>query len=264
STEVADEFGARTCSTVFTGDNQAYLVDEHGNQIQELKTITTSATEYTTPESMPAILPPNSAFTYCAELSVAGAQRVKFKKPVITWVDNFLGFDVGIKVPSGYYDRDIGVWVPSDSGVVVRLLDTNTDGIVDALDSDGDNQPDDLDKNGLFNNEVIGLNDPQKYKPGSTYWRVKVNHFTSWDFNWNSSPPLKAAGPNPNGNPDADTCPDGDCKNKISSYVEDRGRIFHEDIPIPGTDINLHYSGSRVEGYKCKITVPASGETVPD
>jgi hypothetical protein len=122
STAVTDEFGSRSCSMVFTGDNRAYLVDEEGNDVHELTTLTTRATEFTTPESMPAILPPTSGYTYCAELTVDGAPRVRFEKPVITWVDNFIGFDVGEIVPAGYYDPDRGVWVPSDNGVVVRLL----------------------------------------------------------------------------------------------------------------------------------------------
>ena len=106
STEVADAYGTRSSTTVFTGDNLAHEVDAEGNVIGTLTTVTTRATEFTTPESMPAILPANSGYTYCAELSVDGVQRVKFDKPVITWVDNFLGFDVGDVVPVGYYDRN--------------------------------------------------------------------------------------------------------------------------------------------------------------
>ena len=74
--------------------------------------ITVRATEFTTPESMPAKLPPTSAFTYCAELSVDGAKNVRFEKPVVVWVDNFLGFQVGEVVPVGFYDRDRAVWAP--------------------------------------------------------------------------------------------------------------------------------------------------------
>lgn len=74
STEVTDAFGSRSCTMVFAGDNRAYLIDEQGNDIQELATIITRATEFTTPESMPAKLPPNSAYTYCAELSVDGGR----------------------------------------------------------------------------------------------------------------------------------------------------------------------------------------------
>ncbi|MDL1984383.1 MAG: hypothetical protein LWX54_09395 [Deltaproteobacteria bacterium] len=266
STKVSDAFGNRSCTMVFTGDNRAYLIDEQGNDIQELVTITTRATEFTTPDSMPAILPPNSAYTYCVELSVDGAQRVRFDKPVITWVDNFLDFDVGSFVPVGYYDRDRGVWVPSENGVVVKLLDTDTDGIVDALDANGDDLPDDLNKNGSFSDEVTGLDDPERYAPGSTFWRVPVTHFSPWDCNWPYGPPDDATPPNPEGEPDAGQQQDEDksCKSYTSSFVEDRSRIFHEDIPIPGTNMTLHYAGNRVEGYKSVITVPASGETFPE
>jgi RHS repeat-associated protein len=265
STPVTDEFGTRSATMVFTGDNHAYLVDENGNDVQELTTITTRATEYTTPESMPAKLPPTSAYTYCVELTVDGAQRVRFEKPVVTWVDNFLGFDVGEIVPVGYYDRDRGVWVPSDNGVVVKLLDMDSDGIVDALDANGDNQPDDLNSTGSFNDEVKGLDDFAKYPPNSTFWRVAVTHFTPWDHNWPYGPPADAISPNPGTIPSIDqqkpevkTCP-----TDINSFIEDRSRIFHEDIPIPGTYMTLHYSSNRVEGYKTVISVPVSGETVP-
>ena len=264
SAEVTDDYGSRSCSMVFTGDNHAYLVDEDGNDVNELTTITTRATEFTTPDSMPAILPPNSAYTYCAELSVDGAQSVRFDKPVITWVDNFLGFDVGEIVPVGYYDRDRGVWVPSDNGVVVRLLDTDADGMVDALDADGDGLPDDLDSDGLFSDEVMGLDDGQRYPPDSTFWRVAVTHFTPWDMNWPRF--FEEGSIPPNGEEatvETQKCESEECYNYNNSYISHRSRIFHEDIPIPGTDITLHYSSNRVPGYKTAITVPVSGDTVP-
>ncbi len=264
STEVTDESGSRSCSLVLTGDNKAYLVDEDGKDVRELTTITVRATEFTTPESMPAILPPNSAYTYCAELTVDGIERVRFKKPVITWIDNFLGFDVGEIVPVGYYDRDRGVWVPSDNGVVVKLLDTDGDGTTDALDANGDDLPDDLDNNGSFSNEVTGLDDPEKYPLGATFWRVAVSHFTSFDFNWPFGPPEDAVFPNPEGEPDANHQKNQDCLHP-GCIVEARSRIIHEDIPIPGTGMTLHYASKRVAGgYKTVITVPASGITVPE
>ena len=265
SSIVSDERGSRSSTVVFTGNNRAYSVDASGNVIQELTTITTKATEFTTPDSMPAKLPPTSAYTYCVELSVDGVQRVRFDKPVILWIDNFLGFAVGQRVPVGYYDRDKGVWVPSDNGVVVRLLDTNRDGIVDALDANGDGLPDDLNGDGSFRDEVMGLNDPRRYPPGSTFWRVQVTHFSPWDCNWPYGPPADAIAPNPKGIPDADQQKkkEDDCTKNTSSSIEERSRIFHEDIPIPGTDMTLHYTSSRVKGFQQVITVPASGETVP-
>ena len=265
SSQICDPFGSRSCTMVFTGDNSAYELDEAGNVIRELKTITTRATEFATPESMPAKLPPNSGYTYCSEFSLDQAQRVVFDKPVMIWVDNFLGFDVGEVVPVGYYDRDRGVWVPHENGVVVRLLDINSDGIIDALDADGDGGQDDLNSNGSFSDEVTGLSDAKRYPPGSTFWRVGLSHFTPWDCNWPHGPPDDAIPPNPEGEPDADEQKEEekDCKIESSSFVEERSRIFHEDISVPGTDITIHYASNRVKGYKSVITVPASGEKMP-
>ncbi len=275
SEDVVDESGTRAVTMVFSGDNKAYLVDEEGNDVQELTTITTRATEYQIPEAMPARLPRNSAFTYCAELSVDGAQRVRFDKPVTTFIDNFLGFPVGSIVPVGYYDRDKGVWVPSENGVVVQLLDTDADGMVDALDADGDGALDDLDGDGSFSSEIRGLGDSQRYAPGDTFWRVQMNHFTPFDCNWPFGPPADAIASNAEGTMVVDQQDSnfigttagqsrGDIQ-CISSFVEQRSRVFHEDIPIPGTGMTLHYASSRVTGYKPGvISVPVSGETVPE
>src|SRR5690606_18908763 len=159
-------------------------VDAAGNVIEERQTITTRATEYTPEASMPAKLPATSAYPYCAELSVDAAERVRFAKPVIMWVDNFIGVAVGELVAVGYYDRDRAVWVPSDNGLVVRLLDRDGDGIVDALDASGDGAAEDLNGDGSFEDEVAGLQDPLKYAPGKTFWRTSVKHFSPWDSNW--------------------------------------------------------------------------------
>jgi RHS repeat-associated protein len=265
STEVSDEFGTRSCTMVFTGDNQAYEVDDKGTVIRELGEITTRATEFTTPDSMPAVLPPTSAYTYCAELSVDGAERVRFAQSVVMYVENFLGFAVGEVVPVGYYDRDKGVWVPSDNGVVVRILDTDLDGVVDALDADGDGTPDDVDNDGSLSDEVMGLEDSVRYPPGSTFWRVEVDHFSPWDHNWPPVLASEATASNAKKAPTANQQKEEgkDCKNKKNSFVEERSGIFHEDIPIPGTDVTLHYASNAVEGYSTIITVPASGEVVP-
>ena len=266
STEVSDEFGTRSCTMVFTGDNQAYEVDAQRIVIRELGEITTRATEFATPESMPAILPPASAYTYCAELTVDGVERVKFAQPVIMWVDNFLGFDVGEVVPVGYYDRDKGIWIPSANGLVVRILDTDSDGVADALDAGGDGEPDDLDSDGMFVDEVKGLGDAEKYPPDSTFWRVTVTHFTPWDCNWPYGPPPDFIVPNPEDEPEVDQqrSEERDCKGYTSSFVEERSRILHEDIPIPGTDMTLHYASNRVKGFRFGIRVPASGEVIPN
>ncbi len=250
SSLISDAFGSRSLTMVFSGDNRAWVKDAQGND-QALTQITVRATEFTTPESMPAKLPPTSAFTYCAELTVDGAKNVRFEKPVVVWVDNFLGFNVGEVVPVGFYDRDRAVWAPSNNGVVVRLLDTNGDGIVDAY-TDGQNQY-----------PAEGLSDRDRFVPGSTFWRVEINHFTPWDCNWPYGPPAGAIGPNPP-SPPVTAIKGMDCElTHLSSYVENQECTFHEDLPLPGTDLFLHYASNRTPGFKPRVTIPASGSSVP-
>ena len=264
STPVADESGSRSCTMVFKGDNKAYAKVD-GREI-ELTSVTVRATEFEVPQSMPSKLPANSGFTYCVNLGVDGADQVRFEKPVVVYVDNFLGFPVGMPVPAGYYDYQKGVWVPSSNGVVVRLLDVNGDGTVDALDATGDGLPDDLDHDGQTADEVEGIRDVGTYVAQNTYWRVEVTHFTPWDFNWPYAPPLDATAPTPEGNPVADQqvpTEEGEPSTCSNSYVENMSRVYHEDIPILGTGMTLHYASSRVPGYRTSIVVPISGATVP-
>jgi len=164
---------------------------------------------------------------------VDGAERVKFDKPVTVWVDNFLGFPVGEIVPVGYYDRDRAQWLPMKNGVVVRLLDTDSDGIVDALDADDDGQPDDLDSDGSVRNEVMGLNDNQRYVAGSTFWRAAVTHFSPIDLNWPPGLPPGATPPNPKGQAFADLQKEEgkDSRQCLGSFLEEKAvfstKTFH-------------------------------------
>jgi RHS repeat-associated protein len=257
STTVEDSRGTRSCTLIFRGDNKAYVVDEKGNSLQELASLTVRATEFKTPESMPAVLPPNSGFTYCAELKADNVDRIRFRDPVTVLIDNFLNFPVGMRVPVGYYDRDRGLWVPIDNGVVVRLLAYyNTEGIADSIDTNEDGIPEE---------RVPGLSDKARFIPGSTYSYIKLNHFSPFDPNFPIITPPDAVDPNAIGVPYADQQRDNikDCSSHTSSFVEERSRIFHEEIPIPGTPLSLHYSSNRVPGFKTVITVPVSGETVP-
>ena len=165
SSTIADDHGSRACTMVFTGDNKAYAQVD-GKEI-ELKTFNVRATEFDTPASMPAKLPPNSAYTYCVDMAVDGAESIRFAQPIVTYVDNFLGFPVGMRVPVGYYDYKKAIWIPEDNGVVVRLLDANADGEVDSLDATGDGLPDDLNTDGTLSDEVEGLNNSEAVCSGS-------------------------------------------------------------------------------------------------
>ena len=111
------------------------------------------------------------------EAVAAGAKEVKFSKPVLSYVENFLGFPVGEAVPAGYYDRTLGAWVPSDNGRVIAVLSV-TGGLAD-LDVNGSRVPADL---AVLN--ALGITDDERrqlsalYQPGQSLWRVPVSHFT--------------------------------------------------------------------------------------
>ncbi|WP_459874254.1 hypothetical protein, partial [Endothiovibrio diazotrophicus] len=68
-----------------------------------------------------------SGYTYAVELSLdealaAGATRVDFNHPLPFYVDNFLGFPVGERVPAGWYDAEKNAWIPSDDGRIIGIV----------------------------------------------------------------------------------------------------------------------------------------------
>ena len=264
STDVVDGRGSRAVTLVFSGDNGARVVSD-GENSEPLPSIVVRATEYPTPLSMPAALPPASGFTFCAELAVDGAEQVVFEKPVVVYVENFLGFDVGMAVPVGSYDRQRGLWVPEASGQVVRLLDADGDGIVDAIDADDDGSADDLDGDGDTGDEARGLRDTARYAPGATFWRTAISHFSPWDMNWAIGLPryprpevVPQPYPDQSSPGEVDVCPV-----QIGSSVDQRQRTYHEEVALAGTGVGLHYASNAVPGYQSRIVVPATGQSVP-
>ena len=273
-----DASGERTCSIVFPQDLEAYETrlsqDNTEQDVRQLQgEIVVTATEYTVgpngPKAMPCELPPSVAYTYCVELRAEQdgmpIDRLRFTKPVVVWVDNFLDMPVGQGIPVGYYDRQRALWVGLRDGLVVRLLDTDGDGIVDALDATGDSEPDDLDGDGAYNDEVEGLGDADRYPPGATFWRVEVSHFSVLDFNWPWGLPGDAIVYNPlwKVGADAGSQKDEYCGVQVDSRVNERDLSYHEDIPIAGTELKLHYSSSRVDAFRHIIRIPLTSDTIP-
>lgn len=263
STPVTDEFGTRACTIIIKGDNALFAVNDVGEDIFEITSGKVRATEYTTPESMPANLPDTSAFTYCVELSIDHIEDVRFENPVAVFIDNFLNFDVGDLVPVGSYNRNRAQWIPEKNGRVVKLLDTNNDNVADAMDIDGDDLPDLKNGSEPFTDEIIGLIASGDYKPGDTLWRFETDHFTPFDTNWPPKFPPDAVVPQaPMPIIHGQEPENKECKNPLNSYVSERSRTFHEDIPIPGTDMTLHYSSHGItEGTI--ISIPLTGATIP-
>ncbi len=259
-----DSDGARQATLLFPEGTRAALTLPDGST-QPLTTLHVRATEYTVgpygPNAMPAELPPTIGYTYCVELGVdeadaVGAKTVTFNQPVPFYVENFLGFPVGGIVPAGYYDKEQAVWVPSDNGLVIKILG-QTDGRAD-LDITGGNMAADA-----ASLAALSITDAERvrlaslYAKGQSLWRVPIPHLSSWDCNWGWGPPLNAVFPmipswlyeNPQ------PCPP----------CEGQNQTCKQAVPVSGTSVSLHYNSERTPGCTAAntIEIPYSHTNVP-
>lgn len=269
---VKDEDGVRTASILIPKGTRSTMTLADGTMLP-LGLATVRATEYTVgasgPAAMPAMLPDGTAYTYCVEFSMdeavaAGAVRVDFSQPVITYVDNFLGFEPGTPVPSGYYDRQAGQWRAEPDGVVISVLDIDEEGLA-LVDTDGDGYPDDEDTLRSLEVSVDERSRLAELYPKHSeafpkeLWRVAVRHFSPYDFNW----------PNPPGAPTPDAtadCPyqDHRCENeKDGSIIECDTRALGKRVALSGTGMFLDYRSSRTPGRSGEVVVQVTGPEVP-
>lgn len=269
---IKDQAGTRQANLLIPQGTQAQTHNAD-NTTSAVTSLNLRLTEYTAgangPASMPAPLPPSSAFTYAIEMKADEAEikrsgkDVLFDRPVPFYTDNFLKFPVGTAVPVGYYDQDTGVWVPSEDGKVIAILAVNN-GTVD-VDTDGDGVADDEAKL-----KELGINADEKarlaslYKAGQSLWRVQVKHLSTYDLNFPFQLP-------PDFKPPANPQPivtniveDPDCR--AGSIIECQNQILRESVPLTGTGLSLNYSSNRVASRTARNTVEItlSGDEVPD
>lgn len=266
---VADSDGPRQARLFFRTGIRAELEMPDGMR-QPLQQLHVRATEYTVgpngPLAMPAQLPATNVYTWAAEYSVdealtAGAVAVHFDQPVIAYLENFLGFDVGTAIPSGVYDRKIGQWVESKSGRVIKILSIEN-GIAQ-LDTTGDGIADNGTESG------IGEDERQKlgaiFQTGETVWRVEHTHFSPCDYNWPAFPQFPSDARDPDDNkPTVNRPIEKSCK-VSGSIIECENQLLGESIPIVGTPFDLNYRSDRTAGDLASRTVriPLSGKTLP-
>ena len=264
-----DEDGTRQATLLVPQGIQAEAVLSDGTK-EELTGLSIRATEYTVgdtgPNAMPSVLPVQSGYTYCVELSVDEAMAqdavdVEFDQTVYYYQENFLGFPSGSIVPSGYYDREAKEWVASENGVVVDVVGES--GGLAELDVDGDGIADGaakFEELGVTEDELASL--AELYEPGQSLWRVPVSHFTPWDLNWPYGPPDDAKKPKPPKKPDDEKEKPCDPPRPV---VEFQTRVVGENVPVQGTPYSLVYRSNRVAGAagKFRIEVPISGDSIP-
>lgn len=271
---VTDEAGSRQATILFAPGTTATMTMPDGTT-QPLDSLNVRATEYTVgdrgPAAMPGELPTFVGYTYAVELSVdeavaAGATEVTFNQPTYLYVDNFLEFPVGGAVPIGYYDRKQGVWVPSENGRIVQVVEVSNG--MAQLDVDGDEVADSGAKL-----TTLGITDAERqrlaemYTAGQSFWRSPINHFTPWDCNWPYGPPDDAEAPPTDNDKDNRNNKEGredPCKKK-GSIIGCENQSLGQSIEIPGTSLTMYYSSDRTPGYRSRSTleIPVTSDTMP-
>lgn len=270
---ISDTDGLRQ-ATLFVPPGAEATMVLPGGITQTLTMLHVRATEYTVggqgPEAMPAELPANSGYTYAVELSVdealaAGAVRVAFSQPVIQYLENFLGFPTGMLVPSGYYDRQRGVWAPSENGRVIKILSISNGEAI--LDTDGDGQPDPGTALGITLAERQRL--ATLYAAGQSLWRVPIPHFTPWDFNYpyvpDCNPAIYQCRPSlPSPDRRKTTINDRKPCDYSGSIIGCETQTLGEVAAVTGTPFHLRYSSDRVPGHNelYTLNVTLSGNTL--
>ena len=248
----------------------ASMIDGQG-QGHALPQLSVRATEYTVgpngPAAMPGSLRRAAPDTYAVELSAdeaiaAGAEQVTFSQPIFHYVENFLGFPVGTPVPTGFYDREKGLWVAAANGLVIGIVSI-TSGLAN-VDTDGDTVVD--------NGAALGVTVAERqqlaalYAAGQSLWRVPIPHFSTVDCNWPFVPPLDATTP---GAPAAETDdPDDQCVDEqpVGSVIECQNQILRRDQwRSSARAFTLNYRSDRVAAHQGARTVSlaASGASVP-
>lgn len=267
---VTDADGTRQATLVVPSGTSASLSMPDGSS-RAAQTLSIRATEFTVgdsgPNAMPAELPPNTAYTYAVEFTAdeavsANAARVTFSKPLFMYLENFLGFPDGGVVPTGYYDRAKGQWIPSKNGRILKVLSI-TNGLAD-LDTNGDgaaDPPDILQALDVTDEERSAL--AKLYKPGQSLWRVPIPHFTPWDCNWPYGPPPDAEPPK-QPPPQEDTPPEDPCS-EAGSIILPLSQAIVEAVPITGTPFSLIYRSDRTPGRTAtrSLNIPLTGDKIP-
>lgn len=128
----------------------------------------------------------------------------------------------------------------------------------------------DLDKNpGADDPASLGISDAERatlaarYAPGTSLWRVRMQHFSLWDINWGWGPdddarPPDQSPPTPHNPPDqGPPCEAG------GSVIECESRVLREHIAIAATPYELVYSSARQAGSARELRIPITVNPPP-
>ena len=270
-TAVTDTSGTRRNTLMFESGTEVSVTLPNGSSQPLTGPIQVRSTEYTVgalgPAAMPAVLPPNSAYTYAVELSVdeamaMGATDVRFSKPVASYVENFMNLPVGHAIPVGSYDRKQAKWIPEPDGRVIKIQSV-TGGLANLVVDTTGNVATSAQLTSLGITEAERQTLATTYSVNQTLWRSEHTHFSPWDYNLIVWLLNEARHP-------------GELLNKLLAPVDDpticpgsiiscENQALGEALPLAGTPFSLHYQSDRVPGYKAEssIELQLSEATLP-
>jgi hypothetical protein len=192
--KVIDQDGERTASILFSDSTSASMVLEDSTEIP-LESMNVRITEYSVGKNgvntMPAVLPPASAYTYCFSVTAdeaiaSNAKNIKLDKPAIFYLNNFLLFPAGTRIPVGQIDREKRIWIPKPDGIVLSVVDTiNNKAVISAEPGGAPADSAVLDSLGIDESELIKI--AGLYSPGESFWRTEVDYFGIVDCNFAAS-----------------------------------------------------------------------------
>lgn len=264
-----DSDGSRTAFVIVPAGT-GYVVRSSDGTVRMPDVLTLRATEYTVGSrgraAMPGDLPGGVGYTYALELGAdeAGSDdHVIFDQPLHFYLENFLGFPVGMAVPLGWYDRTSGWWMPESSGLVIKILGQEQGRAM--VDLNGDDVAEPLSvllDQGWSEEELSTLG--ARYPAGTTLWRTLIPHLTPWDCNWSYGLPEDAIDPPPVKLEDYRPVEDK-CDKECGSVIGVQDQTLSEEIEIPGTDLVMAYSSQRARGFTgaARIRVPVYAKDVP-
>jgi RHS repeat-associated protein len=272
ATPVVDTSGTRRARLFVPPGLSASFVLPGGGTASPTRPLELRLTEYTVgdagPEAMPGLLPPSSAYTYAIEISAdeaaeLGASHIRFRTPggseprPVLYLENFLGFPVGMPVPWGSYDRETAGWSAEESGCVVQLVDAGGG----ALGFFAPGGPGECAPSSVLPGELDAL--AGHYAAGAVLWRVPLAQASPGDGNLTPSPPPGAIHPPP---PAPNEEPPPDCSGECGSILRAERRSVGEAVALVGMPFRLHYESDRTPGYLAarRLEIPLVGEgTLP-
>jgi RHS repeat-associated protein len=255
-----DADGPRQATVIVDAGTSAFITTPDGVRTP-VSTLSLRLTEFTVgPKgraAMPAMLPPSSGYTYAAgptaDEAIAAGGVVTFDKPISAYVENFVGFPVGTKVPVGTYDGSSPNWSAQPDGRVIKVL--SVDGGVATVDADGDGAADSpaaLAANGFSAAELTRL--AATYQPGATLMRGRLFGLYPFDYNF----PFKALGTDPV------VVVEGGCTSATRDVIKCDVRNATQSVAVPGTSLSLAYTSARsVAAADRTLDIPITGSVLP-